>query len=246
MLGQRHRLDQFGQAVEVQGRGFAGVEQLGDLHVDAGCRQLGQAEQQAAQAAALAVERDGDGIAAGQRLLRHVGAGALGAQLDEDAGAGGVHRLDLGNELDAVEQVPVQRAADAVDVRRIGRAGGVGVDREARLVQRRRLDGGGEADLRAGHQLGVERAGNRQARHAHTGGFEVLRHLFDFGGGAGNDRLLGRVVVGDLDAAEAGDGLLHHLALRLHRDHGAGRAAARGLAHAAAAYGGQAQEVLRR
>ena len=209
----------------------------------------GDAEQQAAQAAAVAVERHTRevflGVLSGERGLGHVRAGALRTEFDEHAHARGVHRFDFGDEFDAVQQVTVEGRLDARDIGRISLAGGVRVDADARHADRAGGNCGRQAGLGAGDQFGVESAGHGEAGHSHALRFERLRGLFDTGRRAGNHRLFRRVVVGDLDAIEPGNRSCDDFALGLDRGHRALFAGRSGFGHALAAHGGQLQESHR-
>ena len=126
---------------------------------------------------------------------------------------------------------------------RIGRAAGVGVDREARRVEFRRVNRGRQRRLGRRHQFGMERTGYRQQAGAQSFGAELQHRLFDLVLGPRNHRLLGCVVIGDAHTIKAQHQRSNALARALHRRHAA---RLRGLGcsrHRATAGCGQTQEI---
>ena len=243
VLRNRLRLDQLGELAEIQQLRIASVEQAGQRHRHARHHQLGEAEQQAANTAAVAIERDANRAASGQGRLGHVGAGSLRPEFDEHAHAGSMHRFDFGNEFDAVQQVAVERFPDAGDIGRIRLAAGVGIDRELRHVNRAGVDRRRQTGLRRGNQFRVEGARDGEPGDTDAQGFERFRGLLDTRRRTGNDGLLRRVVIGDLDALDAGDRRGDDVAFGLDRRHRTLFAGCGCIGHALAAYRRQLQEI---
>ncbi len=125
-----------------------------------------------------------------------------GADLHEDARPARPHRLDHLDEADRARDLPGEERAHRVGIRRVGRGLAVGEHVDGRRLHRDPGEVLGEGRRRPGHDLAVERRGDREP----LGGDPLARELgldrLDRGGLAGEDDLGRVVVVGH-----------HHLAL---------------------------------
>ena len=122
---------------------------------------------------------------------------AARAGLDEHAGAGFVHRLDLAHEVDRAHQVLAEQLRDGRGVGGVGRRGGVGVDRDPRRRDRRGGELRGQPLLGRAHERGVERTRDREPPRLQPVLGAPGQRSLDGRLGAGHDRLLRRVEVGE-------------------------------------------------
>ena len=102
------------------------------MHGMADHRQLGESPGQVGDAGALAV-RGIDGERQVRTLtedrLHQAGQPVAGTDLQETGDAGGVHRLDLGDEFDRLGELGRQLGLGRRRVRRVDGRRGVGIDR---------------------------------------------------------------------------------------------------------------------
>ena len=160
----------------------------------AGGAQAGQGRADTAEAL-VGVEGDGGGVGddARHQTRQHRAA----ADLDEDGGAGFGHRPDFLDEAHGGPHLLRQGLADDVDVVAVGGGGGVGEHRH-----RRRLHGGapeGFEQRRTGglHQRRVKRRRHGELLDPQPGLFDDRDGFVDGGFFAGDDGLIGGVVVGE-------------------------------------------------
>ncbi len=160
----------------------------------------GRRASRAGRSAGRGSQADGAVRPVAEDLADQPGQHPTGSGLDEDPGAGLVHRLDLLDE--AAPGAPIWAASSARTASAVGavrRRRAVGPDRERAA---RRTDAGPATSAKrspgAGDQRAVEGAGDRDAaspprpasRSSRTAALDRLRR-------PGDDRLPGRVVVGD-------------------------------------------------
>ena len=139
VLGQGVRRHQRLDLIRVADAARAAFEQRTQVDSDAGTGELSERAEQAGEAAAV-VDRDRLMRALGQDLGRQPAQDRLRPDLEEDARAVLVHRLDLGDELDRPHQVLGHLLARLGDLGRMRAGGGVRVDRNAHRLPRRRFD----------------------------------------------------------------------------------------------------------
>jgi len=234
-----------GQRGDLHHGQIAAVEQALRLQGHAAGPQLRQAEQQAAQATTLAIERDRGGVGATvENGASHVGADALRPQLDEQAAALVGHGRDFLDELHAGQQVLVEQGLHGPRVIRIRGATAIAVDRHLATDEGGRLDRRGQRWSGTRHQLGMECAGDGQRRAAQAGLAQRFHRRFDGGAGAGDHALARTVVVGHADAFEGLQLGLDGRPVTLDRRHGAGNRGGTGVSHRGPPHGRQPQAVF--
>ncbi len=215
--GGRRRLGGVGQAV----RGRLGQGQAEDAQLDDGVAQL-----HLAAAPGVGVHCDHGVRPSGQRRLDEAGQHGARADLDEDAAAGGVGRLDRVAEPHRPERLVAQQGAALFRVIRIGRARRIGQDGQSRHGQRRRGQRRGPRLPRIVDAGCVEGRGHRQAHRRHV---QVAQHRL----GRRHRRrratehdLPRRVHVGDGQSRQAVEQFLGRRRVGLQGEQGTGVAAA--------------------
>ena len=155
----------------------------------------------------------------GENLAHEVHEDVARTHLDEDARPRRVHGVDLVREAHGLHEVLRELGRDLPRLPRVRRGGRVGEHgnpgrRELDLAEHLRQALAGRS-----HERRVERArdGNRPRPQPLL--LEPLQRLIDAGAAAGNDRLLGRVVVGDPDVGEPGERGADRVRSRLDRGH---------------------------
>ena len=148
--------------------------------------------------------------------------GRPGANLDEDAHAGVVHRLDLLHEADRADQLVGEQRPALYGVVRVAGAGGVRVDRHAAAGRRPVGQGFGERGPRVGDEGAVERRADVEPSGAQSSGGARSFGRVDRRASARDDALLRAVAVREHDVQAAlRDQRLDVGQRREHRQHGA-------------------------
>ncbi len=169
-------------------------------HLAAQCRQSGQNAGQVAHAgtfAARGIQRQGNMLALTQDGRYQSGQPGARTDLDKQPYSGGVHRFDLGHELDRPGQLPSQQGFGCGDVGRVFGRAAVGIDREPGRVEFDLVKRGQKRHRGIGHQRAVESGCHRQAFAGKFAFGQDLCGSFDLGTAAGQNRLGGGVAVGD-------------------------------------------------
>ena len=202
--------------------GLGGGEQVGNAvarlmtNRHARSQQSGQGVAEGPHAAALGVVRVVGAVGAAlEDGHGKAGEGALGATLDEDAGAVLVHALQLGGPLDGRADLRAQGVDDVLDRVRAARvvlAGHVGRDRAARGLQAQAAQHVLQRVARRRDDGAVERVADGQAVDRDAAGAEALDRLVDRVGRTCDDGLAGAVLVrGDDVPGDLGQHFLDHV-----------------------------------
>ena len=130
-----------------------------------------------------------------------------------------MHGFDLGDELHRAHQVLGHQLLAARHVGRVRPRGGVGIHRHRGALPGRGLDQVRQRLLRRLHQAAVEGRSDRDLLRLDAGRSQLAHRRLHRRTRAGDDALQRRVVVGDDDAVDVGDGVLDVLAQRRHRGH---------------------------
>ena len=163
-----------------------------------------QAGQGRANTAETLVGVEGDGGGVGDDARHQTRQHGAAADLDEDGGAGLGHRPDFLDEAHRGPHLLRQGLADDVHVVAVGGGGGVGKHRH-----RRRLHGSATEGLEQGlaggsHQRRVKRRRHGELLDPQPGLFDGGDGFVDGGFFAGDDGLVGSVVVGEDHATNKG------------------------------------------
>ena len=129
---------------------------------------------------------------------------ALRTDLDEHASSRRVHLFDERDELDRRGDLLRQQVADLVldaSAFRVEVAGDVGEDRRLRRADIDRVEVAAKRLARRGDHLAVERVADGEDHDGLAHRFELRDRLLDGFGEAGDDRLLGAILVGAHDVA---------------------------------------------
>ena len=155
-----------------------------------------------------------------QDLLRQAGQDVLRADLDEQSGAGPMHRFDLLAEAHRLDQVLGENRRDHLRVARVGSGGRVGEHLGLRRAERHLRQDRRQPIARRRDHRRMEGAGHRQQTSLDAVLLESLNGLLDAGARPGDHGLPRGVEVGDPDVLDRPQDLhddLRGLRYRRHR-----------------------------
>ena len=191
---------------------------------------------------AFAIQGDGTVWPVLQTALDQVGQDGAGANLDKGAHPSGVHGLDLFGKAHRLGNLAGQGFADGVGHAGIDGGHAVGVDRQQRLVDADVLQKGAEGRRSRTHDRRMERGRDRQPLEANPSLLQFLFGRLDGALDAGNDDLIGAVVVGDDDPrVPAGQQRRHRIGGMGNGGHRAGEHGG-GFGHQLAPFAGDREE----
>ena len=191
----------------------------------------------------LPVEAHGEMGTPFEDAAHEAGENRAGADFDESARAGRVHRLDHLDEPDLARDLARQRGAQLRGLAPVRRGEDVRVDRERGRGERDVLEEAGEGLAGSRDQLGVEGGGHGETLEGDPFSPQLRLELLDVRRRARDDDLRRAVVVRDDDPRREAREELAHLpdrkAQRRHRPRGSGR-----LGHPLAAAPRDSQQVF--